>query len=214
MSKSNFHSIAANYKNIFWDFDGVIKESLDVKTDAFESLFSNYGSYVAQKVRNHHLQNIGISRYKKIPIYLSWVNEPDSSVNVEKFCNTFSDIVVENVVKSPWVAGFFEYINSNHGKKLNFLVTSTPQEEINLILKKLDIFSFFEEVYGAEISKDKSIKICIDRKKLNQKECLMIGDTEVDLNAAKKNNISFLLRKTHLNKNLQLESLPQFLNFL
>ena len=36
-------------KTIFWDFDGVIKDSVSVKSDAFEELFLPFGSDVAKK---------------------------------------------------------------------------------------------------------------------------------------------------------------------
>mgnify|MGYP001185878755 CR=1 FL=1 len=215
MIKNNFHFHIQKYKYIFWDFDGVIKESLDVKTNAFENLFKSYGPEIAERVRNHHLENIGISRYKKIPLYLSWVNEPISNQNIRTFCKNFSEIVVENVIKSPWVPGFLEFINSTYGIKSNMLVTSTPQKEIDMILKKLDIQIFFEKVFGAETAKNKSIRICIDRMKIDQCDCLMIGDTETDLKAAEENNISFLLRKTHLNNKLQSNmTMNQFSNYL
>ena len=58
------------YDLIFWDFDGVIKESVSVKTDAYVELFSLYGSDICKQVRKHHLANGGMSRYDKIPLYL------------------------------------------------------------------------------------------------------------------------------------------------
>ena len=43
---------------IFWDFDGVIKESLEVKSNAFFKLFEKFGHDIASKVRNHHEDNV------------------------------------------------------------------------------------------------------------------------------------------------------------
>ena len=54
---------------IFWDFDGVIKESVQVKAEAYVALFSGHGIEVQQKVREHHLQHGGMSRYEKIFLY-------------------------------------------------------------------------------------------------------------------------------------------------
>ena len=52
-------------------FDGVIKESVSVKTDAFVDLFRPYGRDVCEQVRKHHLANGGMSRYQKMPTYLN-----------------------------------------------------------------------------------------------------------------------------------------------
>ena len=60
---------------IFWDFDGVIKDSVDVKTQEFVKLFESSGSHVAEQVRLHHEANGGISRFEKLPLYLHWAGE-------------------------------------------------------------------------------------------------------------------------------------------
>lgn len=52
-------------KAIFWDFDGVIADSVNVKTDAFYELYLPYGKEVAEKVKEYHLANGGVSRFKK-----------------------------------------------------------------------------------------------------------------------------------------------------
>ena len=55
---------------IFWDFDGVIKESVDIKGKAFQKLFEVYGTEVMEMVRIHHENNGGMSRFDKFPVYL------------------------------------------------------------------------------------------------------------------------------------------------
>ena len=62
-------------KTIFWDFDGVIKDSVVVKSDAFEQLFLPFGDEVAISVREHHEANGGMNRFEKLPIYLKWAGE-------------------------------------------------------------------------------------------------------------------------------------------
>ena len=64
-----------NSSVVFWDFDGVIKDSVDIKSIAFEKLFSIYGTKISKKVRAHHEKNAGVSRFDKIPLYMSWSNE-------------------------------------------------------------------------------------------------------------------------------------------
>ena len=59
-------------KAIFWDFDGVIKDSVSLKSDAFSELFSSSDKAVVNKINEHHELNGGVSRYEKIPLYLEW----------------------------------------------------------------------------------------------------------------------------------------------
>jgi beta-phosphoglucomutase-like phosphatase (HAD superfamily) len=46
---------------IVFDFDGVILESADIKTNAFRALFASYPEHVDQIV-DFHLRNAGVSR--------------------------------------------------------------------------------------------------------------------------------------------------------
>ena len=45
------------YKMVIWDFDGVIKESIDIKSKAFEKLFKPFGEKVTKRVKTHHEKN-------------------------------------------------------------------------------------------------------------------------------------------------------------
>ena len=71
-----------SFKLIFWDFDGVIKESVSIKTTAFVKLFENFGSEVTAKIKMHHEDHGGMSRFKKIPIYLRWANIAPTKSNI------------------------------------------------------------------------------------------------------------------------------------
>ena len=56
-------------KAIIYDFDGVILDSVKIKTLAFEELYSSYGKEIQNKVKSYHLLNGGISRYNKLKYY-------------------------------------------------------------------------------------------------------------------------------------------------
>lgn len=53
---------------IVLDFDGVIVESLDIKTRAFRDLFSDYPQHL-DKIMSYHLAHNAISRYIKFDSY-------------------------------------------------------------------------------------------------------------------------------------------------
>ena len=53
-----------NYDVIFWDFDGVIKESVEVKSNAFEQLFSPFGKEVSKKQMIEELDSL-VDYYKE-----------------------------------------------------------------------------------------------------------------------------------------------------
>ena len=57
-------------KCIIFDYDGVISESVNVKTQAFAKIYECFGSDVVEQVVKHHLANGGVSRYNKIKLYI------------------------------------------------------------------------------------------------------------------------------------------------
>jgi len=204
-----------NKKFLFWDFDGVIKDSVEVKTHAFRRLFESIDLNLVDQIVEHHKKNTGISRFEKIPIYLDWIGIYFDKATVQKYISDFSDLVVEDVIESPWVPGVIEYLENNKVDKFFFLVTATPKEEIDLILKKLSINDIFTEVVGAPINKTSAIESIIREYNIVKKDACMIGDSESDMEAAVHNKIDFFLRKTALNRPLQdLYKGPQFENFI
>ena len=197
------HHLVNYSKVVFWDFDGVIKDSVEIKSAAFEKLFKPYGDKVSSMVKGHHEENGGVSRFNKIPLYLSWSNELVTNENIQKFCNKFSALVKQSVIDSPWVPGFLEFIEGNCNKQKHILITATPKDEIEEILEKLDISRFFYKVYGAPVLKKDAISIELNNLAIKPKNAIMFGDSNSDYEAAKYNSVLFFLRCTDLNKDLQ-----------
>lgn len=189
-------------KIIFFDFDGVIKESLDVKTNAFVKLFEPFGKDVAERVSKHHLDNGGMSRFDKFPVYLSWANKPATPEVVNNYCQQFSKIAFQGVVDSDWVPGVKEYIQKKYNETILIVVSATPQQEMENILTTLDFRKYFTAVFGAPASKKESIRETMLKYRIAPEECLMIGDARADMDAAAYNTVPFLLRIHDTNKEL------------
>lgn len=190
---------------LFWDFDGVIKESVVVKTDAYVGLFASYGADIAERVRRHHESNGGMSRYEKIPLYLTWAGLSPTSDVVANCCRAFSEEVYQRVVDCSWVPGAREYLASNYERQRFVVVTGTPQDEMEQILRHLDISHWFREVHGAPADKAEAIRSVLERWRCPNDQALMIGDSRSDYLAACASGVDFLLRRTPLNGALQRE---------
>jgi len=182
-------------KCIFWDFDGVIKDSVEVKTRAFEQLFQSFGVDIAKRVRGHHEAHGGMSRFEKIPRYLEWAGELAAPERVEEYCRRFAMLTLQGVIDAPWVPGV-EAILRNHPLHQSFvLVTATPQEDIEEILTALNLRACFIDVFGAPVSKKEAIHRTLAALQLASYQCLMIGDAKADWDAARANEVPFLLRR-------------------
>ena len=190
------------YKTIFFDFDGVIKDSVEVKTQAFVKLFECYGQDVVDKVRQHHLSNGGMSRYKKIPLYLKLSKQMVDDRQVDKFAEIFSQMVTREVIESPWVPGIIDYLRKNSYRQKFIIISATPQNELLKIIESLQLNNYFRDVIGTPTTKVNAIEVSIKKYKDRSIDCLMIGDAHADLDAAESNGVPFLLRLHHLNRDL------------
>jgi len=180
---------------VFWDFDGVIKDSVAVKTEAFVQLFESFGDEVSRRVRAHHEAHGGMSRFDKLPLYMAWAGLPVTEAGVVSYCQQFSDIAFRRVIAAPWVAGVERMLRENPYAQEFVLVTATPLGEMMEILAAIDLRPCFSEVFGAPTRKGVAIRDCLSRRDMPLSRCLMIGDAKADLDAAEENGIPFLLRK-------------------
>ena len=203
------------FELIFWDFDGVIKESVSVKTDAFVELFEPYGKDVSDKVRRHHCANGGVSRYVKIPLYLKWSKVEVTDEKIDEFCSKFSEIVTKKVIDSPWVPGVEDLLRRDKDRKI-VLISATPQKELEEICCSLNLTHVFDKIFGSPANKSDVIKSVIVDSNTRHEKCLMIGDSPTDYNAAKDSNIKFLLLQHNdnifLSKELSVETVENFLD--
>ena len=189
---------------IFFDFDGVIKDSVGVKSAAFQEIFSPFGEDVVRRVKEHHEANGGVSRYEKLPIYLEWANQQKSKIIINEYAKKLSSLVTQEVIMSDWVPGVLDFMYSNSHKQL-FLITATPQNEIEKIVDDLDICNVFQEIIGSPTEKKTAIKKILAQYSLNPSNALMIGDSVGDYESSLVNDFSFILRRTDFNKELQQE---------
>ncbi|MBU6176785.1 MAG: HAD-IA family hydrolase [Bacteroidetes bacterium] len=198
----NRTDILCKPKAVFWDFDGVIKESLEVKSRAFYNLFLPFGDQIANRVCKHHIANGGMSRGDKIPLYLHWAGQPNNAQIVDDFCMRFSEMVLEAVVEAPWVPGVETLLRTNPHRQLFFVVSATPQKELEEILKKLNLTKCFLRIFGSPTRKADAIQLTLSEQQLASRDCLMIGDALVDIKAAAENAVPFLLRRHLTNENI------------
>jgi len=203
------------YQHVFWDFDGVIKESVYAKSLAFVKLFPNVDQRIIQRIIQHHQENGGVSRFVKIPLYLDWTGSCVTACETQRLSLVFSDLVKQLVIDSPWVKGVYDYLESFFNTQSFSLISATPQNEIEYILSELSIDHFFRHIIGAPTPKSQAVFDIVSRSSLLREDCVFVGDSSSDLDAATINGIDFVLRKTDFNNSLQTSySGLQLENFL
>lgn len=180
-------------KAVIFDFDGVLAQSVHVKADAFASMFESEGPEVARRVRDHHLAHGGMSRFEKFRFYYrEFLGRPLSEEELDDLCRCFSALVVERVIASPWVPGALEALRHCHELSyLLFIVSGTPEPEIQYICQRRNISHYFQDILGSPLGKAAHIRKILDHYGLISSEVLFLGDAPADLQAAIDTGIRF-----------------------
>jgi phosphoglycolate phosphatase-like HAD superfamily hydrolase len=182
---------------IVFDFDGVILESAEVKTDAFCELYAEHGAEIVERVRAHHLANLGISRFKKF----AWIAENVLGRPLEDdgaaLGRRFTDLALARVLAAPFVPGAEAALAALAARGLPMFVASgTPHDELAMIVARRGLLPMFREVHGTPAEKPAIVAGLLARHGLAAERVLFIGDGMTDYKAARAAGTQFLARDT------------------
>lgn len=182
---------------VVFDFDGVILESSDIKTEAFVELFAQHPEHL-DAIRAHHLGNLGLSRFKKFEwIYANLLRAPLDEVTRTALGEAFSALVFQKVCDAPFVPGAREAIEALAKVNVPMIVSSgTPQGELERIVERRGLLPFFHEVNGTPSEKPDVIRRTLARFACPPNELLFVGDGTSDHEAARVTGVRFLARRT------------------
>ena len=182
-----------DYDAFFFDFDGVLADSVEVKTQAFAKLYEEFGSGVVDKVVDYHRNNSGVTRLEKFCYYQGELlgGELDDA-ELEELCQSFSRLVVDKVVAAPEIPGATELLEACRSNILCFVISATPDDELIEIVRRRGIHSFFVEILGSSETKTNNLKTLLKKYNLDPGRCLFFGDAESDYRAAQACKVNFL----------------------
>ena len=181
---------------VAFDFDGVILESGAIKQQAFLELYADRPD-LQPAVLAHHRQNLGVSRYDKIAwIHRELLGRPLTPGELAEQGRRYSELVLEKVLACPMVAGAEELLRGLAGRGPCFVVSATPQEELELIVERRGLGGYFRELHGAPAAKADVLTDLLQRHALAADELLMVGDGLSDHRAARAAGVDFVLRQT------------------
>jgi phosphoglycolate phosphatase-like HAD superfamily hydrolase len=185
---------SVSWQAVFFDFDGVIADSTDVKIRAFSALFAADGPAVQQAVIRYHVDNGGMPRHEKIRhCFAVLAGHPLDETGLEQAGRTFSSLVLDEVVAAPLIPGALETLEKLRQSGIPaFVVSGTPGDEMRLIVERKGLASFFLEVHGSPQVKPAIVSEIFARHCYRPDRCLFVGDALADYRAAKANGLHFL----------------------
>ncbi len=185
----------AAYDAVFFDFDGVLAESSDIKTRAFHEMYKGYGPDIVERVVAHHTINGGVSRRKKIRHYhRDFLGIAITEDDVADLIQQFSEIVEDSVVGSDWVPGARAFLDAHVGAVMMFVISGTPQAELERINARRGMEHYFISIHGSPPEKEATIVELLSRHGLDRDRVLFVGDAYSDYQAATATGLHFVAR--------------------
>lgn len=179
-------------KVVIFDFDGVLVDSVPIKTRAFRHIFAKYPEQL-EAIQNYHLSNGGLSRDRKIShIYEKILKEPLTEKKWLELSGDFHNYVMEKVIAAPYIKGAEALLNHSVSEARLYVVSGTPEDEMREIVKRRGMGRFFKGVYGSPRLKAELIQEVIAQEKCSANEVVFLGDSINDLEAAKSARIAFI----------------------
>lgn len=183
-----------DYTTIVFDCDGVVLNSNKVKTEAFYQAALPYGKRAADELVKFHVENGGVSRYKKFAYFLDSIVPSYSPGLIGPSLNDLLQVYakkVRNGLITCDVAKSLQSLRDKTTKARWLIVSGGDQMELRDVFSERDLINLFNGgIYGSPDTKDDILSREIKKTNII-KPALFIGDSKYDYSAAKGAELDF-----------------------
>lgn len=180
--------------NFIFDLDGTLINSITDINKYFYLTIEN----LSLNLKDSPNQFIGLPIKRLFELCIENPNPKIIANCVKVFRSLYDNSLHENTHEFPFTSDVLTTLSKNNCKL--YLVTNKPSLVTKKILKKLNLYNFFLNIYclGDKSFNNKIsvIKKIIIQKKLVRKNTWVVGDSIEDIEAANKNEISFIYHQS------------------
>lgn len=180
-------------KAIFWDFDGVILNSMPIREKGFREVLSSYPQVEVEQLVDYHSKNAGHSRYVKFKYFFNTIRKEFNTEKLEaELAKKFSVIMEELLLDEELlIHEVVNFIKRHQNIKMH-IVSGSDGEELKYLCKNLGIQSLFTSIDGSPTPKIKLVESLIQKFSYKKENVCLIGDSINDYQAAIINGIDFI----------------------
>jgi phosphoglycolate phosphatase-like HAD superfamily hydrolase len=181
------------YKVILWDFDGVIMDSMPIRSLGFKKVLQHYPAEQLAELLKFHQHNGGLSRYVKFRYFFEKIrNEPITEAQILALADQFSGIMLGLLFnKKLLINDSVNFIKHNPKNQEMHIVSGSDGTELKQICEALNLNSFFKTINGSPTPKKELVKQIISSEDYTARDFVLIGDSINDWEAAQTNGIDF-----------------------
>lgn len=180
------------------DFDGVVLESNNLKTAAFDEVFRRFPEHAAAMMAYHHA-HVSESRFAKFRhLAVERLGRPPDDPLVDELATAFSKAMLQQIAQCPMVPGAREFLDDVPARVPVFLASVTPQDELDAIVSHLGLSRHFARVYGCPPWTKATALADIVAAFGSSDGVVFIGDSAGDQRAAVATGVEFIARDSGL----------------
>ncbi|WP_413682941.1 HAD family hydrolase [Prochlorococcus sp. MIT 1011] len=194
-------------KAVFFDFDGTILDTNDIKLDTFYEVVKDIdnGKKYLNDLLNMPDTGDRFDIFKKLAKIIDFNN---SSIIERDLISKYTLITNQKISIAREVEGVSCFIKSLfHAGILVFISSATPELYLKNLVNIRNFSKYICDVYGSPKEKEDHIRFIMKRKRILPKEILYIGDSQVDFDAAMTVGCEFI---GVILKNSRFKNKPKF----
>jgi len=180
-------------KSLLFDCDGVLLDSNALKTEAFERVGAQFGADAAQALVRYHVEQGGVSRYRKFEYLLSTILGQEASLQkIEQLAAQYSECVYNALLSCPLADGIAS-LRELTPDATWMVVSGGDQKELRAVFSHRKIADYFDGgIFGSPDNKRVILNKLFSEDKIARHPSLFIGDSRYDHEVAFEAGCNFV----------------------
>lgn len=183
---------------VIFDFDGVILDSNELKTEAFREVFARFPEHADRMMAYHHA-HVSQSRYAKFAYLVEdLLGRPGDRQAIDALADAFAARLRARMDTCPFVPGAREMLEDLGRDVPLYLASVTPEAELLRLLEVHGIRRHFTRVFGCPPWTKPDAVAAIVQERGGADGLVLVGDSSGDQQAAAANGVPFVARDSGL----------------
>lgn len=173
---------------LFFDCDGVILNSNEIKSSAFFEVAKNFAPLeIAEAFLQYHVSHGGITRYKKFEyLFSQLLRKTNYDLELHEALSSYEKIVFQQLLECDLIDGVEDYLKAVPNTK--YVVSGGKETELHEVFERRNLKKYFAGIHGGPRNKYQIIE---DINPLSANR-IFFGDSKVDYEVATAFKMDFV----------------------
>ena len=195
ISNSEAAALLQDSEAVFWDFDGVLLDSMSIRDDGFRHVLREFDPLLVKEIVTWHQQNGGLSRYVKFRRFQKeMLHLPEDEPRIMAWAREFSDFNTARLLDPALlISATVEVVKHLFQRQVPMhIVSGSDGTELRHLCAVLGLTPYFHSIEGSPTPKVDLIQAIMTTRGYAGNCCWLVGDAINDQLAAHAHDIRFM----------------------